>query len=334
MPGVSEVLHAHLVGHAYPSHTHDTWTLLLVDDGAVVYDLDRHRHDTSRARVTVLPPGVPHDGRPATGNGFRKRVVYLDAAVLGEGRTGPAVDHPGWADPVLHTGLDRLHRVLARPEETFEAESRLALVLERLREHLPAQGDEPATAPGSPARRRLARELRGLLDAHLVTGITLARAGRLLQATESALVRAFSAEYGIPPHRYLTGRRLDRARRLLLAGEQAAEVAVAVGFHDQAHLSRHFRRLIGVPPGQFARAARTAQAGVQATSTSSTQVTPKRSRSIPYSGDQPAEARSATTVAPSTRPSQAARISSGSLPRTETKKGFSPGSWGSLAGTS
>ncbi|SDE08213.1 AraC family transcriptional regulator [Auraticoccus monumenti] len=258
VPGVTEVLHAHLVGHAYPAHTHDTWTLLLVDDGAVVYDLDRHRHDTSRARVTVLPPGVPHDGRPATGHGFRKRVVYLDAAVLGEGRTGRAVDHPGWADPVLHSGLDHLHRVLTRPEEAFEAEGRLALVVERLRGHLPGSGDERVPAPGAPTRR-LARELRELLDASVVPGITLARAGHLLDAPESTLVRAFSAEYGIPPHRYLTGRRLDRARRLLLAGERAAEVAVAVGFHDQAHLSRHFRRLMGVPPGQFARVARTAQ---------------------------------------------------------------------------
>ncbi|MVA76272.1 helix-turn-helix domain-containing protein [Auraticoccus sp. F435] len=252
VPGITEVLHARFVDHAYPAHTHDTWTLLVVDDGAVVYDLDRHRHDTSRSQVTVLPPGVPHDGRPATGHGFRKRVVYLDAGVLGRERTGRAVDHPGWVDPELRAGLDQLHRVLADPAETFEAESRLALVVERLRLHLPQRGEHPGTAAAA-SRRRLARDLRELLDAHLVTGMTLAQAGRLLQAPESGLVRAFTREYGIPPHRYLTGRRLDRARRLLLAGEPAAEVAVAVGFHDQAHLTRHFRRLLGVPPGRFAR---------------------------------------------------------------------------------
>src|SRR4051812_7207252 len=44
VPGVAEVFHAHFVDHASPAHTHEAWTLLLVDDGAVRYDLDRHEH--------------------------------------------------------------------------------------------------------------------------------------------------------------------------------------------------------------------------------------------------------------------------------------------------
>jgi hypothetical protein len=63
VPGVSEVLHASFTDHAYPLHTHDTWTLLLVDTGAVRYDLERHEHAALGSRVTLLPPGVPHDGR-------------------------------------------------------------------------------------------------------------------------------------------------------------------------------------------------------------------------------------------------------------------------------
>jgi AraC-like DNA-binding protein len=69
------------------------------------------------------------------------------------------------------------------------------------------------------------------------------------------LVRAFSREFGLPPHRYATGRRIDRARKLLLDGMPAAEVAVAVGFYDQAHLTRHFRRMLGTTPAAFARRA-------------------------------------------------------------------------------
>nr|WP_278259815.1 helix-turn-helix domain-containing protein [Nocardioides convexus] len=53
----------------------------------------------------------------------------------------------------------------------------------------------------------------------------------------------------MPPHRYLVGRRIDAARRALLRGERPADVAAAVGFHDQAHLHRHFRRMLGVTPG-------------------------------------------------------------------------------------
>ena len=101
VPGVSEVLHAHFTSHAYPLHTHDTWTLLVVDTGAVQYDLDRHEHAALRSRVTLLPPHVPHDGRSVTVDGFRKRVVYLDADTLDVRRIGRAVDHPGWEDDAL-----------------------------------------------------------------------------------------------------------------------------------------------------------------------------------------------------------------------------------------
>ncbi|NUT53978.1 MAG: AraC family transcriptional regulator, partial [Saccharothrix sp.] len=57
----------------------------------------------------------------------------------------------------------------------------------------------------------------------------------------------------LPPHRYLTCRRVDLARRLLLDGMPAAHVAPADGFYDQAHLTRHFRRMLGTAPGAYAR---------------------------------------------------------------------------------
>jgi AraC-like DNA-binding protein len=68
-------------------------------------------------------------------------------------------------------------------------------------------------------------------------------------------VRSFGREFGLPPHRYLVGRRVEAARRRLLDGEPIADVATAVGFHDQSHLHRHFTRLLGVTPRKFAAGA-------------------------------------------------------------------------------
>src|SRR5215207_3813774 len=112
VPGVTEVLHAHFLAHAYPAHTHEAWTLLIVDDGAIRYDLDRHHHGAMIQSVTLLPPHVPHDGRSVTETGFVKRVVYLDASVLGEDLVGAAVDQPTLLDPLLRRRVDQLHRAL------------------------------------------------------------------------------------------------------------------------------------------------------------------------------------------------------------------------------
>ncbi len=247
MPGITEVLHAHFVDHAYPTHTHDAWTLLIVDDGAIRYDLDRTHHGAVATSVTLLPPQVPHDGRSATPDGFHKRVLYLDTSLLADDLIGAAVDQPTLADPLLRQRVHQLHQALAEPADGLEAESRLALVAQRIRRRL--TGKQAGPAPGA---GRLADALRQVLDAASATGVTLREAAAALHAHPTHLVRAFTREYGLPPHRYLVGRRIDHARRLLLAGQSVAEVAAAVGFYDQAHLARHFTRYLGISPGRYA----------------------------------------------------------------------------------
>ncbi|MCH0566070.1 MULTISPECIES: AraC family transcriptional regulator [unclassified Streptomyces] len=247
VPGVSEVFHARFTEYAYPMHVHEAWTLLIVDAGAVRYDLDRHEHGTPYDTVTLLPPHVPHNGSSATEGGFRKRVLYLDGRLLPTTLIGAAVDRPDLRDPLLRRRVAQVHAALTGPGDELAAESRLTLVGERLREHLSPR------AAATPPRRDpvLARRLRELLDARVVERVTLAEASAVLQAHPAHLVRAFSGAYGIAPHQYLTSRRVDRARRLLLDGLPPAETAAATGFHDQAHLTRHFRRLVGVTPGRY-----------------------------------------------------------------------------------
>ncbi|MFB9661916.1 AraC family ligand binding domain-containing protein [Glycomyces mayteni] len=245
--GVAEAFHARFTDHAYPMHVHDTWTLLLIDEGAVRYDLDRHEHGALQSMVTLLPPQVPHDGQSATPHGFRKRVLYLDGTLLDDALIGRAVDGPEIADPQLRQAVHGVHESL-RPGDELEAESRVALVADRLRRHL--LGREPVAAPVRD--RRLARGLRDLLDRRIASGVTLREAAGELHAHPVHLLRAFSTEFGIAPHRYLVTRRVDRARRLLLDGMPASMVAAATGFYDQPHLTRHFKRVVGTTPARFA----------------------------------------------------------------------------------
>lgn len=247
--GIEEVFHARFTDHAYPMHTHDAWTLLILDEGMVRYDLDHHEHGVLTDVVTLLPPHVPHNGGAATPAGFRKRVLYLNVGQVDEALIGRAVDRPFVHDPALRRGVHRLHGALAGPGDELEAASRLALVSERLEHHLRGR-----LAPNRPVHDpRVARRLRDLLDERFVEGVTLREASVLLRAHHAHLVRAFRHAYGIAPHQYVTGRRIDLARRLLLKGVPAPDVAASVGFYDQSHLTRHFRRVVGTSPGRYAR---------------------------------------------------------------------------------
>ena len=70
--------------------------------------------------------------------------------------------------------------------------------------------------------------------------------------------RQFKVATGIPPHQYVITRRVERARQLLQEGTDLslAEVAAHAGFSDQSQFTHHFKRVVGVTPGQFRTPAR------------------------------------------------------------------------------
>ena len=252
LAGIREVLHARFTDHAYPPHTHDVWTLFIVGDGAIRYDLHGRAGGAEPAMVTILPPHVVHDGRPATDAGFRKRVLYLETSVLGEELIGPAVDRPIIPDAGLRGRVSALHDALACADDALEAETRFASVAERVATSL----GRPAAGPSLVPTADQAEQLRAFLDTHLFGEPTIASAAQSIGATPTQLARSFSTVFGIAPHAYVLGRRLEAARDRILGGQPLADVAVEVGFYDQAHLSRRFKRFLGTTPGRFRDAAR------------------------------------------------------------------------------
>ena len=77
----------------------------------------------------------------------------------------------------------------------------------------------------------------------------LAELADVAKLSRFELARRFRAQTGMTPHAFQTNLRIARARTLIAAGDTLADVAAACGFADQAHLTRTFRRTVGVTPG-------------------------------------------------------------------------------------
>jgi AraC-like DNA-binding protein len=112
---------------------------------------------------------------------------------------------------------------------------------------------ETTSRERAPAHLRRAREV---LEQRFAEPISLGELAAHAGLSPLYLVRAFHDAFGVPPHEYQIGVRVRRACELLCARRPASEVALRVGFSDLSHLTRHFKRLVGVPPGVFARTAR------------------------------------------------------------------------------
>ncbi|WP_257455127.1 helix-turn-helix domain-containing protein [Archangium lipolyticum] len=220
----------------------------------------------SRGRVWSTTPGtldlkqigqVHRDLRREGPSRFQ--VISFDEALVTEARE--ALGHPASShlrrvqferEQPMAAPFVRLHALLGEdrvePSNTLELQTALTEALSALATCF-GDTDEPERRARGPVRR--ARE--ALHDA-LEQGITLEALARLAGLDKFHLCRAFREEVGMPPYAYLTHLRISRAMGLLTQGLTPSEVALRVGLYDQSQLNRHFKRITGLTPGQFARA--------------------------------------------------------------------------------
>ncbi|MBP0588213.1 helix-turn-helix transcriptional regulator [Paraburkholderia sp. LEh10] len=100
------------------------------------------------------------------------------------------------------------------------------------------------------------RDAVAYIEANFDKTVSLAQLAELSALSVSRFATVFREQIGLSPYRYLCGVRVRRAQALLLAGMPGAVVATEVGFFDQSHLARHFKRFCGMTPSGFLRKAR------------------------------------------------------------------------------
>jgi AraC family transcriptional regulator len=124
-----------------------------------------------------------------------------------------------------------------------------------------------ASAPRPPARRTydaLPQAKLGAvvayIEGHLDGGLTLEQMAAAAHLSRYHFARRFKATTGPPPYQYIIMRRVERAQQLLQQDRDLslAEIARCAGFSDQSQFSHHFKRVVGVTPGQFRKSARIA----------------------------------------------------------------------------
>jgi len=260
----TDLLRARYVRQSFPRHFHESFVVCVNERGAHGSWYRGANLIIPQRAVTVVPPGEVHTGQPVPGRPWHYRAMYPSVALLTElardlglRRTqAPSFPSLWFHDAALTRAFLRAHRAHEEDPDPLVAEGGVVDVLAAL-------VARHALGPRSGAARRspdgaVQRAIEYLNDC-FARRITLDQLARALGSTRYFVLRAFRQATGIPPYAYLTQIRVERAKRLLQAGLPIAMVAQRVGFADQSHLTRHFRRLVGVTPGVFARGARAAE---------------------------------------------------------------------------
>lgn len=166
----------------------------------------------------------------------RERVVHLKPIVT--------------MSPLLRGALAELFRTIRCGASSLELESAMLSFIAAAASELLSE-PPPTTRPDADARA--AERVRQCLHEEPSMTTDLSTLAQRTGMSRFRVLRVFKRHFGLPPHAYQLRMRLGLAQRALRAGEQPAHVAAELGFVDQSHMTRHFRRLLGVTPAQYAR---------------------------------------------------------------------------------
>lgn len=253
--GGLQLLRASYAAFSFAPHTHDEFMIAVTEDGAALPQFRGGGYLHLSGDILVLNPGEVHGGGPVQGAIWRYRSFYLPPGLLRcalEELDGCASGLPQFNENVIHdsfvwTRLHQAHKAFDVPSSELEREGCLlealaGLVARHAVERLPA--------------RRIGHEhqavqiARAYLESLPGENVPLSRLAQESCLSPYYLCRVFRQETGLTLHAYQTLVRVQLAKRLLVQGLPIAQVAIDTGFYDQAHLTRHFKRIYGVTPGQ------------------------------------------------------------------------------------
>jgi AraC-like DNA-binding protein len=259
-----ELLHAHFVTHAFSRHIHETYAIGVIQQGVEAFSYRQEKHFAPAGNVVVIHPGEVHTGYAANETGWTYRMLYPDVSLFQQAmpngkasanvqatrsdRGIPYFKEAVIKDDYLMGLMLRLHIALEANTSQLEQDSRLLWTIAQLISR--HASDRPYFQPIKQESLAI-RQVREYLEAYYANNPSLEELASVVNLSPFYLLRTFRKQVGLPPHEYLNQVRLRSAKRLLSQGYAIAKVAQETGFADQSHLTRQFKRMVGVTPGVY-----------------------------------------------------------------------------------
>ncbi|WP_073583759.1 AraC family ligand binding domain-containing protein [Vibrio quintilis] len=254
--GGIELLDAQYDKQTFSRHSHEGYTFGVIERGAQKFYRSGGNHLAPTGSIILVNADDVHTGHSAFEGGWSYRAMYplpeqLSMAFQACGEQlsyAPYFPSAVVHDPELAYQLKSVMQLLEYSDNRLQRETFIYLTLVRLiRAH--ARRRPPVHSPVKVQRQlKLAKEF---LDDFPQENISLQELATMVALSPYHFVRAFQKAYGMPPHAYQVQSRLRLAKQWLKNGFPVAHAAQEAGFHDQSHLHRHFKKALGITPGQY-----------------------------------------------------------------------------------
>jgi AraC-like DNA-binding protein len=253
--GAAELLRGRFADFSYDVHTHDKACFALLTRGAIRIRTRGGEFVARAGDLYTIDADEPHAGWPVDDDGWSLRTLYVDlrhlhAILHGDDASGqqPVLAGPIIRDADLASLFQGVHHCSETAGPPLKRQEHYLSFITRLFQRHIRSTRMPRRAGREGRAIRLARDF---LDHHLDEKVRLTDIANASGLPPFQLFRGFERETGMSPHSYQRQARIRFAAGLIKIGHPLSDVAVASGFADQAHLTRSFRRTMGVTPGAY-----------------------------------------------------------------------------------
>lgn len=239
----------------YARHSHEVFSIGAITAGHSTYLHERSSQQVQAGTVVLMNPGDVHACNPIADQHWSYLMLYVDTQWLTclqhESGHNPNHDFQPIAQthstsPELFNRLQRLYNSLIDDHcDILDKQCAAVSFFSQMQQALGTASLRPQMAT-----QRVERVAEYIND-HFREPITLDGMCRAASLSGSYLIRAFEQRYHMTPHAYLINRRIQHARTLLKNGRVIADVAHDLGFADQAHFHRVFKKHLAATPGQY-----------------------------------------------------------------------------------
>lgn len=251
-----ELLRAKYITHCFSPHIHEGFAIGVIAEGVEQFTCCGSVYSAPASSIIIINPGEVHTGYAGVETGWSYRMFYPDSTMLQQIASEitshkqflPYFPTPVIEDKQLAKYLNSLHVILENSVIQLERETHFLWTMSQLLvRHSNPKYQLRTIDTEHPAVKRV----REYIDAYYTEHISLQQLAKVADLSSFHLIRVFRRQVGLPPHAYLKQVRVKQAKILLRKGESIAQVALATGFVDQSHLTKQFKRIIGVTPKQY-----------------------------------------------------------------------------------
>ncbi|HFQ5128349.1 TPA: AraC family ligand binding domain-containing protein [Vibrio vulnificus] len=256
--GGLELLDAKYEKQNFSRHSHEGYTIGVIEKGAQRFFRTGGNHIAPQDSIILVNADEVHNGHSATEGGWEYKAMYplpeqferLSEELNAPNIAIPYFPQPVVYDPELAMQLRLVFDTLANSDNRLLRETLVYGTLIKLAAKHSTHRISPQNNPAAQRQLTLVKEF---LDDFPQADVSLEELARLGGISPFHLVREFQKRYGFPPHAYQIQQRLRLAKQLLRQGRRILDVAQECGFHDQSHFHRHFKKAMGVTPGQYVK---------------------------------------------------------------------------------